>query len=87
MPDSTRRGFIIMAGAGAAAVGAVAAASDASASPALARTPDVSAATGEGSLIAYVRDVRKGEVSVLVGEREVVIQDHALVAKLARAAS
>lgn len=84
MPESTRRGFIIMAGAGAAAVGAVAAASDATAAPAHVKTSDV---TANGPLVAYVSDVRKGEVSVLVGEREVVLHDHALVAKLVRAAS
>jgi len=83
MPDSTRRGFIIMAGAGAAAVGAVAAASDAGAAPAIVKASEV---TADGPLVAYVRDVRKGEVSVLVGEREVVIHDPAMVAKLVRAA-
>jgi Ubiquitinol-cytochrome C reductase Fe-S subunit TAT signal len=84
MPDSTRRGFLIMAGAGAAAVGAVAVASDASAAPATVKTADV---TANGPLVAYVSDVHKGEISVLVGEREVIIHDRALVAKLAHAAS
>jgi hypothetical protein len=40
-----------------------------------------------GSLVAYVSDVRAGQVSVLVGESEVSITDHELVARLAQAAS
>jgi hypothetical protein len=35
-----------------------------------------------GPLVAYVRDVRGAEVSVMVGETEVVVHDAALVARL-----
>jgi Rieske Fe-S protein len=80
MSDSSRRGFLILAGAGAAAVGAAAVAPAASAS---CETDDVGQA--EGALVAYVSDLRRGEVSVMKGEREVVIHDKALCATLARA--
>jgi hypothetical protein len=39
-----------------------------------------------GSLVAYVTDVRSGQLSVLVGDREVVIHDQEIVARLAQAA-
>jgi hypothetical protein len=36
--------------------------------------------------VAHVPDVRKDEVRVLIGEREVILHDRALVSRLARAA-
>ena len=39
-------------------------------------------AHGAGPLVAYVRDVRGAEVSVMVGETEVVVHDADLVARL-----
>jgi hypothetical protein len=96
MSDTSRRGFLAIAGVGAAgvAVASVAGASAASsaavpASPAAsqASTDDTALpANSSGSLVAYVNDVHDGRISVMVGEREVVIRDRALVAKLARAA-
>jgi hypothetical protein len=81
MSDHTRRRFLALAGAGAAAVGVgVTAAEPAQAKPA--KVP--SGATGP--LVAYVTDVRSGAVSVMVGDREVVLHDRDLVARLARAA-
>ena len=80
--DSSRRGFLILAGAGAAAVGAVALAAPASASGRDQESErDVSAA---GPLVAYVSDLRRGDLSVMMGEREVVVHDPALCASLAR---
>ena len=89
MSDSTRRGFLKIAGAG-AAVGAAAATavvrSDGG-EPAASTGRSVTAlpAGASGPLVAYVRDVRAAEVSVLVGETEVVVQDRDLVARLAGA--
>jgi len=37
--------------------------------------------------VAYISDLRKDEVSVMMGEREVVVHDSALCASLARALS
>ena len=84
MTDATRRGFLIMAGAGAAAAGVAAIAPAAGqATPRVTRLGGAS--TGSGPLVAYVRDAHKGDVSVMVGEREVVVHDPELVARLTRA--
>ena len=80
--DSSRRGFLILAGAGAAAVGAVALAAPASASE-RENEPDREV-SADGPLVAYVSDLRRGDVSVMMGEREVVVHDPALCASLAR---
>ena len=86
MTDATRRGLLIMAGAGAAAVGVAAVAPAAGeATPKITRPGRAS--TASGPLVAYVRDPRKGNVSVMVGEREVVVHDPELVARLTRAGS
>jgi len=37
--------------------------------------------------VAYVSDLRRGDLSVMVGEREVVVHDPALCASLARVLS
>ena len=76
----TRRGFLAIAGAGAAAVGVGAVAPSAGAAPA--RAP----AGATGPLIAYVSDMQGGEVTLMLGEREVVVHDRDLAARLARAA-
>lgn len=86
MSTSTRRGFLKIAGAG-AAVGAAAVATTAavkggSTTQPAAGTADAVPAGASGPLVAYVRDVRGAEVSVLVGETEVVVTDKELVARL-----
>ena len=84
MSDTSRRGFLFLAGTGAAVVGAAAVAPAAGA----AGQPEGSEAfAGEGPLVAYVTDIRTGELSVMMGEREVVVHDRALCASLARALS
>jgi hypothetical protein len=84
MTDATRRGFLIMAGAGAAAAGVAAIAPAAGqATPTITRSRG--AARVSSPLVAYVRDARKGDVSVMVGEREVVVHDPELVARLTHA--
>jgi hypothetical protein len=68
---------------GVAAVGAAAAA------PAIVNAPaaaPVAGRAGSGPLVAYVRDLSAGTVSILVGEREVLVTDHELVGRLAGAA-
>lgn len=88
MSESTRRGFLKIAGAG-AAVGAAAVATTAAVksggSQQRTGTADAVPAGASGPLVAYVRDVRGAEVSVLVGETEVVLKDKDLVARLASA--
>ncbi|RZU11197.1 secreted protein [Kribbella rubisoli] len=87
MSDATRRGFLVFAGAGtAAAVGAVAV-------PKLLGERPVEAAGGEqlqaadlataDSFVVHVKDVKKGQMAILVGNREVLLTDRELAARLA----
>jgi hypothetical protein len=82
MSDSTRRTFLAVAGAGTvagvAAVAAPSAANGAVESEALPRG-------AQGAMAAYIHDVHRGEVLVMVEGREVIVTDHRLVARLARA--
>lgn len=94
MNNSTRRGFLAMVGVGAAAAGAAAIAPSAiAATPSNGVTPRSTVSTEQlpadaaGSLVAYVHDVRNGQLAVMVDGREVVVTDKALVAKLAKAVS
>ena len=83
MSDPSRRGFLILTGVGAAAVGAVAVAPAAFA----ASGEDTGTSTDGAPLVAYVSNMHTGEVSVMMGEREVVVRDRALCASLARVLS
>jgi hypothetical protein len=83
MSDSTRRGFLGMAGAGAVAVGTAAVAPAALADDA--PWPRVGGRSTE-PVVAYVQDVSKGELALMVGEREVVVQDRDLVNRILNAA-
>ena len=86
MSGSTRRNFLIAGGAGAAAAGMAAAVPGVAA----ARTPAPTPArlpSDATDLVAHVADPSSGTLILLVGEREVVVHDRDLVARLARAAS
>lgn len=92
MNSANRRNFLKTAGVGAAAVGTAAlvpvaaATSTEGAKAATVETPALDLpVAASGSMVAYVHDVTKGEVSVMVEGREVTITDHQLVAKLAHA--
>lgn len=89
MSESTRRGFLKVAGAGAAAgVAAVAVGAAAKSGHKGVEGAGTAAAVpahASGPLVAYVRDVRGAEVSVMVGETEVVVHDADLVARLTSA--
>lgn len=91
-----RRALLSTSGLGVAAVGAAALTSAAS-STATART-GVPGGTARGatagvdaavthSMVAFVSDVRGSEVSLMVGEDEVVVRDEALVGRLLAAAA
>lgn len=85
MSDSTRRGFLSLAGAGAVAGAAVMAAPAASAAP---KQDEVRMPSdAEGSMAAYIHDVKKGELALMIEGREVIVKDKQLVARLARAFS
>jgi hypothetical protein len=85
MSDATRRGFLVFAGAGtAAAVGAVAAPKIFGDQPAgaAAQLEAADLANAE-SFVVHVKDVKLGELTILVGEREVSIIDRELATRLA----
>lgn len=88
MAEVTRRGFIKKTSAGAAALGAMAAVPGLTVAHAAAgvQGSGLTAAELREPLVAHVRNVATGEIAVLVGEREIIIQDRELAARLARAA-
>jgi hypothetical protein len=80
MKDASRRGFLVMTGAGAAAV------ATAGVVVITEKNQDEGAThNGSGPMVAWIGDVSKPEITIMVGEREVVVNDADLVAKLVRA--
>jgi hypothetical protein len=82
-----RRSFVKkagVAGVGAAAFGVTAATS--AGAEARAEVTEPSGAVPSEPLVAYVRDVERGEVTVVSGTRETTYRDHALVKRLVKAA-
>jgi len=85
MSKMSRRAFLSSAGAvtGAAALGAATAGSSIVHVAELAALP----ATAKGPVVAYVRDVNRGEVAVMAGDHEVTVRDHTLARRIVAAAS
>ncbi len=82
MEHASRRNFLITAGAGTAAVAAAATPLVRGGSDA----PVISLPEGAvGAMAAYIHDVEKGEVTLMIEDRQVVVTDHELVARLAQA--
>ena len=82
MGDTSRRKFLAATGAGVAA-GAVVGISGSASEAATARRRN--AATEP--VVAYVQDPRAGVLHLMVGEREVIVEDHDLVARILNAAA
>ncbi|MBV9593243.1 MAG: twin-arginine translocation signal domain-containing protein [Actinobacteria bacterium] len=81
---TTRRGFLTTAGVVAAAGAALAVAPGSSGATAV--REDVALPTGAaGPMAAYIHDVKKGEVALMVEGHEVMVTDKQLVARLASA--
>ena len=78
MSDTSRRKFIAATGAGVAGTVAVGGTAHAAATPRSDRAQE--------SVVAYVADHGSSEVRLLVGEREVVLQDRDLVTRILNAA-
>ncbi len=80
MAEVTRLGFMkssVGAAAGVTLIGSLTAASaDAKERPA-----------GSEPLVVFVKDPASGEISLMTGDREVIVHDRQLAARLARAAS
>jgi hypothetical protein len=85
MSDATRRGFLVFAGAGtAAAVGAVAVPTVFGAKSADAATQlEAADLANAESFVVHVKDVKAGRMAIMVGEREVLVTDRELAARLA----
>lgn len=76
MADLTRRGFVknsATAAAGVTVIGALLA-------------EQAQAHPGSEPVVAYVRDARTGEISLMVADREVTVHNKQLAAQIARAA-
>ena len=94
MADWTRRDVLRMSAGAAAAtaiplavVGATASGSSASTPAPEARlTPAELERSVTGRVMVCVHDAGKGQVSILQGSREVIVEDHQLVARVMRAA-
>jgi hypothetical protein len=80
MSDTSRRKFLAAAGAGTAATAVALSGGTASAMTARGRD----AATEP--VVAYVQDPRAGVLRLMVGEREVIVEDRDLVARILNAA-
>ena len=81
MSETNRRKFLAAAGAGAAA-GVV----GITAGPAFAGGSVPSAKAAKETVVAYVEDHHGSTVTLLVGEREVVVHDRDLVTRILNAA-
>ena len=79
MTDLTRRGFVKSSAGAAAGMTAIAALTEQSAQA------DAEVARS-GPIVAYVSDPRRGEISVMAGDREVTVRDRKLAASIVRAA-
>jgi hypothetical protein len=89
MSEVSRRTFMKQVSVGAAGVAAVGALGMPQASARAGRRarPDESAAdTSTEPVMAFVRDRKRGEVTILVGHREIVHRDPELVRRLLHAA-
>jgi hypothetical protein len=89
MAELTRRSFLTHASigvAGGALAGGLTSLPGLSEIPLLA-APIPAAGATEPDLIAHVRDVSTGEISIMVGTREVIHRDRSLAMRLMEAAS
>jgi hypothetical protein len=81
MTETSRRKLIVAAGAGAAA-GTVALTSGQASAAEVVRRPG----SAREPVVAFVKDHKSSELRLMVGEREVVVQDRDLVNRILNAA-
>ncbi len=82
MSDLTRRGFVKNSAAATAGITVIGALLSEQADA----TTGGAGGDGNNAVVAYVRDPRKGDISVLTGDREVHVHDRKLAAAIAHAA-
>lgn len=101
MAEISRRDFLIKGGAGAVAVGALASlpslvrsvesksstGADRTVQRGASATTAVESTKASDSLVAYIPDPRSGEIHYMIGTREVIHKDSALVARMLRDAN
>jgi hypothetical protein len=85
MADVTRRGFFVRSGATAAGLAAAGVAGGALTAALGSAAPALATANVDKRMVAYVRDGSKGEVTVIVGDREVTYHDPQLVRRMQKA--
>lgn len=85
MTNLTRRSFLKQTSVSTATLGLLPCLAAMPDSP-QATTPGVAAAPFSGPIIAHVSDLSMGEVTLLVGAREIIFRDPQLVAHLMKAA-
>ena len=76
MSDTTRRGFVTSSAAAAASVTVVGAL--------VAEEADAKVAARSGPVVAYIRNPKSGDITVMAGQRQVKLHDRKLAARLAR---
>jgi hypothetical protein len=81
MSDLTRRGFVTKSAGSAAAMTAIGAIVTGQAEA------ERNASVSRETVVAFVRDPRNGEISVMSADRQVTIHDRKLAAQIARAVS
>jgi hypothetical protein len=87
MAELSRRGFIKHTSIGAATVGALVTMPGlAAAHAASTEIEETSSTPSARQLVAFVRDASRGEVILMIDEREVIVHDRALVKRLLHAA-
>ena len=82
MSDTSRRTFLAVTGAGAAAAGTVGITGGTATAAETRRTPG----SARETVVAYVKDHNSSELRLMVGEREVVVDDRDLVTRILNAA-
>ena len=83
----TRRGFLGAASLGAAGIGLAATIPGFTLVAEAKNIPpaDIPAAASSSALVVQVKDIRTGEMSLMSGNREVIVKDRRLVAQIMRA--
>jgi hypothetical protein len=74
MSSSSRRNFLVLSGTAVLAPSVL--------RPSGAQTSTSGGARAEGPMVAYVEDASSGEVLLMLGERQMVVHDAGLVARL-----
>jgi hypothetical protein len=86
MSETNRRNFLAAAGAGAAAVGTVAVTAGTARATEARRKTQLTKNGARETVVAYVKDHRSSELRLMVGEREVIVNDRDLVTRILNAA-